>query len=124
MKPLIIKEIDNKHIAELTVDKKIPSFKPGDNVKVSVLISEGDKKRTQIFEGLVIARRNSAITSSFVVRKVTNGEGIERRFMIYSPLVTHIEVVRRGDVARAKLYYMRERSGKAARIKEKVHYKK
>jgi large subunit ribosomal protein L19 len=124
MKPLLIKEIDNEQIAALTANKIIPNFRPGDNVKVSVRIVEGTNERTQIYEGLVIARRNSGITSSLVVRKVANGEGIERRFMIYSPLISKIEVIRRGDVSRAKLYYIRGRKGKAARIKEKMHYKK
>jgi len=124
MKPLIIQEIDKQQIAEMSAIKQIPDFRPGDNVRVSVLISEGDKKRTQIFEGLVIAKKNSSITSSFIVRKVTGGEGVERRFMIYSPLVTNIEVIRRGDVSRAKLYYIRDRKGKSARIKEKMHHAK
>lgn len=124
MKPLIIQEFDKEQIATLMENKTIPDFRPGDNVKVSVRIIEGANERIQIFEGLVIARRNSSITSSVVVRKVANGEGTERRFMIYSPLVSKIEVVRRGDVSRAKLYYIRSRKGKAARIKEKMHYKK
>ena len=124
MKPLIVQQFDNEQISALKENKVIPEFRPGDNVKVSVRIIEGANERIQAYEGLVIARRNSGVTSSFVVRKVANGEGAERRFMIYSPLLSKIEVIRRGDVSRAKLYYIRALQGKAARIKEKMHYNK
>jgi large subunit ribosomal protein L19 len=124
MQTSIIKEIEQNQIATLKALKIIPEFRPGDNVKVSVKIAEGASERIQIYEGLVIARRNAGINSSFLVRKVTNNEGTERRFLLYSPLVNKIEVVRRGDVRRAKLYYIRNRKGKSARIKEKMHYKK
>lgn len=98
----------------------IPDFGPGDTVEVSVWVREGSRERLQAFEGVVIARRNRGLNSSFTVRKVSYGEGVERVFPLHSPLVAKIQVKRRGDVRRAKLYYLRERSGKAARIKEKV----
>lgn len=114
----IVEKFEAAQIAKLLGNKKIPEFRAGDNVKVSVKISEGANQRIQMFEGIVIARRNCALTSSFVVRKISNGVGVERRFMLYSPLVDNIEVVRTGRVRRAKLYYLRSRSGKSARIKE------
>jgi len=98
----------------------LPTFAPGDTIRVQVKIKEGDKERLQAFEGVVIAKRNRSLNSSFIVRKVSSGEGVERTFQTYSPLIASIEVKRRGDVRRAKLYYLRDRSGKSARIKEKL----
>ena len=100
--------------------KVIPDFAPGDTVVVGVNVVEGTRKRVQAYEGVVIARRNRGLNSSFIVRKISSGEGVERTFQLYSPLIASIEVKRRGDVRRAKLYYLRERSGKSARIKEKL----
>ena len=98
----------------------LPPFIPGDTVRVHVRIKEGEKERLQAYEGVVIAKRNRGLNSAFTVRKISAGEGVERTFQTYSPLVAAIEVKRRGDVRRAKLYYLRERSGKSARIKEKL----
>ena len=98
----------------------IPDFTPGDTVRVQVKVIEGDRERLQAFEGVVIARRNRGVNSAFTVRKISHGEGVERVFQTYSPAVAEIKVLRRGDVRRAKLYYLRDRSGKSARIKEKV----
>ena len=100
--------------------KKIPEFAAGDTVIVNVNVVEGTRKRVQAYEGVVIAKRNRGLNSSFIVRKVSSGEGVERTFQLYSPLIAGIEVKRRGDVRRAKLYFLRERSGKSARIKEKL----
>ncbi len=100
--------------------KTIPAFAPGDTVIVSVNVVEGTRKRVQAYEGVVIAKRNRGLNSSFIVRKISSGEGVERTFQLYSPLIAGIEVKRRGDVRRAKLYYLRDRSGKSARIKEKL----
>ena len=100
--------------------KKIPKFAPGDTVVVQVKVKEGNRERLQAFEGVVIAKRNRGLNSSFTVRKVSHGEGAERVFQTYSPIVSEIKVKRRGDVRRAKLYYLRGRTGKAARIKEKI----
>ena len=100
--------------------RKVPDFRPGDTVVVQVKVKEGDRERLQAFEGVVIARRNRGLNSSLTVRKVSHGEGVERVFPLYSPLVAQIKVKRRGDVRRAKLYYTRNLSGRAARIKEKV----
>lgn len=100
--------------------KEIPSFGPGDTLVVQVKVKEGNRERLQAFEGVVIAKRNRGLNSSFTLRKISHGEGVERVFQTYSPIVHEIQVVRRGDVRRAKLYYLRERSGKAARIKEKI----
>ena len=102
------------------MDKQIPDFAPGDTVVVQVRVKEGSRERLQAFEGVVIARRNRGLNSAFTVRKVSHGEGVERVFQTYSPTVERIEVRRKGDVNRAKLYYLRERSGKSARIREKV----
>jgi len=102
------------------MNKEIPAFGPGDTVVVQVKVKEGDRERLQAYEGIVIARRNRGLNSSFTVRKISHGEGVERVFQTYSPLVASVEVKRRGDVRRAKLYYLRALSGKAARIKEKV----
>jgi large subunit ribosomal protein L19 len=98
----------------------VPSFSPGDTVVVQVRVKEGDRERLQAYEGVVIAKRNRGLNSSFTVRKISHGEGVERVFQTHSPAVAGIELKRRGDVRRAKLYYLRERSGKAARIKEKI----
>ncbi len=100
--------------------KDIPDFAPGDTVRVQVRVKEGNRERLQAFEGVVIARKNRGLNSSFTVRKISYGEGVERVFQTHSPMVAGIEVRRRGDVRRAKLYYLRELTGKAARIKEKV----
>ncbi|MDI3259564.1 MAG: 50S ribosomal protein L19 [Sinobacteraceae bacterium] len=100
--------------------KKIPEFRAGDTVEVKVKVKEGDRERLQAFEGVVIAKRTRGLNSSFTVRKVSHGEGVERVFQTYSPQVAEIVVKRKGDVARAKLYYLRDRAGKAARIKEKL----
>ncbi|HEX6828473.1 MAG TPA: 50S ribosomal protein L19 [Burkholderiales bacterium] len=114
----VIKQLEQEEIARL--GKKIPDFAPGDTVVVSVNVVEGERKRVQAYEGVVIARRNRGLNSSFIVRKISSGEGVERTFQTYSPLIAGIEVKRRGQVRRAKLYYMRGRSGKAARIREKL----
>ncbi|MBV8273620.1 MAG: 50S ribosomal protein L19 [Cupriavidus sp.] len=116
----IIEQIEKEEIARLTANKTIPEFAPGDTVIVNVNVVEGNRKRVQAYEGVVIARRNRGLNSSFIVRKISSGEGVERTFQLYSPLIAGIEVKRRGDVRRAKLYYLRERSGKSARIKEKL----
>ncbi len=114
----IIKQLEQEEIARL--GKTIPEFSPGDTVIVGVNVVEGTRKRVQAFEGVVIAKRNKGLNSSFIVRKVSSGEGVERTFQTYSPLIASIELKRRGDVRRAKLYYLRDRSGKSARIKEKL----
>ena len=116
----LIQKIEQEEVARLTANKTIPSFAPGDTVVVSVNVVEGTRKRAQAFEGVVIAKRNRGLNSSFIVRKISSGEGVERTFQTYSPLIASIEVKRRGDVRRAKLYYLRDRSGKSARIKEKL----
>ena len=116
----LIEKIEQEEIARLTANKTIPTFAPGDTVVVSVNVVEGTRKRTQAFEGVVIAKRNRGLNSSFIVRKISSGEGVERTFQTYSPVIAAIEVKRRGDVRRAKLYYLRDRSGKSARIKEKL----
>ena len=102
----------------IRLNRTIPAFAPGDTVIVNVNVVEGTRKRVQAYEGVVIAKRNRGLNSSFIVRKISNGEGVERTFQSYSPLIASIEVKRRGDVRRAKLYYLRQRSGKSARIKE------
>ena len=114
----IIETLEKEEIARL--GKTIPEFAPGDTVIVKVVVVEGDKKREQSYEGVVIAKRNRGLNSSFVVRKVSSGEGVERTFQTYSPLIASIEVKRKGEVRRAKLYYLRARSGKSARIREKL----
>ncbi len=111
----IIEAIENEQMG-----KKIPKFAPGDTVVVQVKVKEGTRERLQAFEGVVIAKRNRGLNSSFTVRKMSHGEGVERVFQTYSPVVDSINVKRRGDVRRAKLYYLRGRTGKAARIKEKI----
>ena len=111
----IIEQIENEQLRD-----DIPEFSPGDTVAVQVRIREGERERLQIFEGVVIAKKNRGLNSSFTVRKISNGEGVERVFQTHSKLITEIKVKRKGDVRRAKLYFLRERSGKSARIKEKV----
>lgn len=117
-----IQILEQEEIARL--NKDIPDFSPGDTVVVSVNVVEGGRKRVQAYEGVVIAKRNRGLNSSFIVRKISSGEGVERTFQLYSPLISKIEVKRRGDVRRAKLYYLRSRSGKSARIKEKLPARK
>ncbi len=114
----LIQQLEQEEIARLA--KNVPQFAPGDTVIVSVNVVEGSRKRVQAYEGVVIAKRNRGLNSSFIVRKISSGEGVERTFQLYSPLIASIEVKRRGDVRRAKLYYLRARSGKSARIKEKL----
>ncbi len=114
----LIQILEKEEIARL--GKNIPEFAPGDTVVVNVNVVEGTRKRAQAYEGVVIARRNRGLNSNFIVRKISSGEGVERTFQLYSPLIASIEVKRRGDVRRAKLYYLRERSGKSARIREKL----
>jgi len=111
----IIEAIDNEQMG-----KEVPAFAPGDTIVVQVKVKEGTRERLQAFEGIVIAKRNRGINSAFTVRKISHGEGVERVFQTYSPVVDSIEVKRRGDVRRAKLYYLRGLTGKAARIKEKI----
>lgn len=120
----LIEQLEQEEIARLTEGGKvIPEFAPGDTVIVQVKVKEGTRERLQAYEGVVIAKRNRGLNSAFIVRKISSGEGVERTFQTYSPLVAGIEVKRRGDVRRAKLYYLRQRSGKSARIKEKLDYK-
>jgi large subunit ribosomal protein L19 len=114
----LIKTIEHEEMKRL--GKSIPDFSPGDTVLVNVNVVEGERKRLQAFEGVVIAKRNRGLNSSFIVRKISSGEGVERTFQTYSPLIASIEVKRKGDVRRAKLYYLRARSGKSARIREKT----
>ena len=116
----LIAILEQEEIARLTGGKPVVEFAPGDTVVVSVNVVEGTRKRAQAFEGVVIARRNRGLNSAFTVRKISSGEAVERTFQLYSPQIASIEVKRRGDVRRAKLYYLRDRSGKSARIKEKL----
>ena len=114
----LIDELENEEIARL--GKNVPDFSAGDTVVVSVKVVEGERKRVQAYEGVVISKRNRGLNSNFIVRKISSGEGVERTFQTYSPLIAGIEVKRRGDVGRSKLYYLRNLTGKAARIKEKL----
>jgi large subunit ribosomal protein L19 len=114
----VIRQLEQEEIKRL--GKEIPAFAPGDTVVVNVNVKEGDRKRLQAYEGVVIAKRNRGLNSSFTVRKLSSGEGVERTFQTYSPLIASVEVKRKGDVRRAKLYYLRDRSGKGARIREKL----
>ena len=114
----LISKLEQEEIKRL--NRKIPTFAPGDTVIVKVQVVEGDKKREQAYEGVVIAKRNRGLNSSFIVRKISSGEGVERTFQTYSPAVASIEVKRKGEVSRAKLYYLRGLTGKKARIKEKL----
>ncbi|GAB2177337.1 50S ribosomal protein L19 [Dongia sp. agr-C8] len=113
-------KIEAAQVAKLKETAKLPDFRPGDTLKVNVKVVEGDRERVQAFEGVCIARKNAGLNSSFTVRKISYGEGVERIFPLYSPRLTSVEVVRSGDVRRAKLYYLRGRRGKAARISERV----
>lgn len=115
-------KFEQEQIQRLTQGKDIPDFKAGDTVNVGVRIIEGATERVQAYEGVVIARRNAGVNSSFTVRKISHGEGVERKFKLYSPMIQHIKVVKRGIVRRAKLYYLRDRRGKAARIREKITF--
>ncbi len=119
----LIQQLEQEEIARVSEGKTIPEFSPGDTVIVQVKVKEGTRERLQAYEGVVIAKRNRGLNSNFIVRKISSGEGVERTFQTYSPLVASIELKRRGDVRRAKLYYLRERSGKSARIKEKLERK-
>ncbi|MEQ1519211.1 MAG: 50S ribosomal protein L19 [Usitatibacteraceae bacterium] len=116
----LIQMLEKEEMARLA--KVIPDFSAGDTVIVNVNVIEGERKRVQAFEGVVIAKRNRGLNSSFIVRKISSGEGVERTFQTHAPTIASIEVKRRGDVRRAKLYYLRDRSGKSARIKEKLDY--
>jgi large subunit ribosomal protein L19 len=118
----LIQQLEQEEMARL--GKEIPDFAPGDTVVVGVNVVEGTRKRVQAYEGVVIAKRNKGLNSSFIVRKISAGEGVERTFQTYSPSIASIEVKRRGDVRRAKLYFLRGRSGKSARIKEKLSFHK
>ena len=118
-----IEEINKANVDKLTSAKKIPKFFPGDIVKVGVRITEGKRERVQYFEGLCIAKKNRDINSSFTIRKISFGEGVERTFASYSPIISSLEVIRSGKVRRAKLYYLRDRTGKSARIAEKIKKK-
>ena len=115
-----LQEVEQQQIDKLTAGKPAPEFAPGDTIRVSVKVVEGERSRIQAFEGLCIARKNSGLNSNFTVRKISYGEGVERVFPLYSPNVAKIEVIRRGDVRRAKLYYLRGRQGKSARISERT----
>ena len=114
----LIRTLEQEEIQRL--NKTVPDFSPGDTVIVNVNVVEGERKRAQAFEGVVIAKRNRGIGSSFTVRKISSGEGVERTFQTYSPLIASVEVKRKGEVRRSKLYYLRQRSGKSARIREKT----
>ncbi|MES1151083.1 MAG: 50S ribosomal protein L19 [Dongia sp.] len=115
-----LKKIEEAQVAKLRETAKLPEFRPGDTVKVNVKVVEGDRERVQAFEGVCIARKNAGLNSSFTVRKISYGEGVERIFPLFSPRLTSVELIRSGDVRRAKLYYLRGRRGKAARISERV----
>jgi len=115
----LLETFEKQQIEKLTSKKRVPAFRPGDTLKVTVRITEGSKSRLQAFEGICIARKNNSVNSNFTVRKISHGEGVERVFPLFSPLVEKIEVVRKGDVRRAKLYYLRELSGKKAKIADK-----
>jgi len=116
----VISELENEQVEQLTAERGLPPFAPGDTVRVNVKVVEGTRERVQAFEGVCIGRKNAALNSSFTVRKLSYGEGVERIFPLYSPSIESIEIVRRGDVRRAKLYYLRGRTGKAARIAEQT----
>jgi large subunit ribosomal protein L19 len=115
----LIQTLEQEQIAELTKDKQIPEFRPGDTLRIGVRVTEGERTRVQNFEGVCIARSNRGVSSNFTVRKISFGEGVERVFPLYSPNIDSITVVRKGAVRRAKLYYLRGRTGKAARIAER-----
>jgi large subunit ribosomal protein L19 len=116
----LLQQIEQEQVDKLVGERPVPDFRAGDTVKVSVKVVEGDRERVQAFEGVCIARKNAGINSNFTLRKISYGEGVERVFPLYSPRLTAIEVIRHGDVRRAKLYYLRDRRGKSARIAEKA----
>jgi large subunit ribosomal protein L19 len=116
----LIETLEQEQVQKLLAQRTVPEFRPGDTLKVSLKVVEGERERIQAFEGVCIARRNAGLNSSFTLRKISYGEGVERIFPLYSPRITAIEVVRRGAVRRAKLYYLRGRTGKAARIAERA----
>ena len=116
----IVQQIEAEETSRLTTERSVPDFAPGDTLRVNVRVVEGNRERVQAFEGVCIARANKGVNSNFTVRKISYGEGVERIFPLYSPRIESIEVVRRGDVRRAKLYYLRDRRGKSARIAERV----
>ncbi len=120
----LIQKLEQEEVARLTEGKPVVEFAPGDTVVVNVNVVEGNRKRQQAYEGVVIAKRNRGLNSAFIVRKISSGEAVERTFQLYSPQIASIEVKRRGAVRRAKLYYLRNRSGKSARIKEKLSARK
>ncbi len=120
----LIQKLEQEEVARLTAGKPVVEFAPGDTVVVNVNVVEGNRKRQQAYEGVVIAKRNRGLNSAFIVRKISSGEAVERTFQLYSPQIASIEVKRRGAVRRAKLYYLRDRSGKSARIKEKLSARK
>ena len=115
----LLETFEKQQIEKLTSKKRVPAFRPGDTLKVTVRITEGSKSRLQAFEGICIARKNNSVNSNFTVRKISHGEGVERVFPLFSPIVEKIDVIRKGDVRRAKLYYLRELSGKKARIADR-----
>ena len=115
----LLETFEKKQIERLTGKKRIPTFRPGDTLKVTIRITEGDKSRLQAFEGMCIARKNNSVNSNFTVRKLSHGEGVERVFPLFSPIIEKIEVLRKGDVRRAKLYYLRDLTGKRARIADR-----
>jgi|TARA_B110000438_G_scaffold287808_1_gene320537 large subunit ribosomal protein L19 len=115
----LLQKFENEQIIKLTSKKRIPTFRPGDTIKVTLKIVEGDKSRLQAYEGMCIARKNNSLNSKFTVRKISHGEGVERVFPLFSPNIDKIEIVRKGDVKRAKLYYLRDRTGKSARIADR-----
>jgi large subunit ribosomal protein L19 len=119
----IIEQLEAKHAAQLIDGKKIPEFRPGDTVVVNVKVKEGDRTRVQAYEGVVISRQGGGLNESFTVRKISYGEGVERVFPLHGPLIDSVKLVRRGKVRRAKLYYLRDRRGKSARIAERVDTK-
>ena len=121
--PSIIEQLDAEQVARLSANKTIPEFGPGDTVIVNVKVKEGERTRVQAYEGVVIARNGGGLNESFTVRKISYGEGVERIFPVYGPLIDSIKVVRRGKVRRAKLYYLRDRRGKSARITERTDTK-
>src|SRR5579859_5930202 len=116
----LLQQLEQEQVERLLAERAVPDFRPGDTVKVSVKVVEGDRERIQAFEGVCIARKNAGINSNFTLRKISYGEGVERVFPLYSPRLTAIEVIRHGDVRRAKLYYLRDRRGKSARIAERA----
>ena len=115
----LLQTFEKKQIEKLTGKKSIPTFRTGDTLKVTIRITEGDKSRLQAFEGMCIARKNNSVNSNFTVRKLSHGEGVERVFPLFGPMIEKIEIVRKGDVRRAKLYYLRDRTGKKARIADR-----